>query len=355
LSEEEKVSVPGVKCIVWDLDDTLWDGSLLEDSSVELKPRIPEVLEELDRRGILHSIASRNDYDDAMAKLREFGIAEYFLYPEIGWDAKSVSLQRIRDNIDIGFDTILFVDDRPFERDEVASTHSEVWCLDSCHYLDLLAHPRLKPRYITRDSGLRRKMYLDNLTRTREQKEFVGPKESFLRQLDMVLEIDEAEESDLLRAEELTYRTNQLNATGEKYTVESLDQMRRDGRHKILVCELTDKHGSYGKIGLALIEIGADSWTLKLLLFSCRVLPSGVGTVFLSYLRHMAAEQGVRLLADFRDTGRNRMMRVTYMVAGFSEKAQRGDGMVLLENDLADIPPIPDYVKTVIRVAWSSG
>ncbi len=347
------MSTPGVKCVVWDLDDTIWDGSLLEDSTVYLKPRIPEVLEALDRRGILHSIASRNDYDDAMAKLREFGIADYFLYPEICWDAKSVSLQRIRDNIDIGFDTILFVDDRPFEREEVASTQRDVWCLDSRLYLDLLDHPRLKPKYITRDSGLRRRMYLESMTRAKEQSEFVGPKESFLRQLNMILEIDEAQESDLLRAEELTYRTNQLNATGKTYTVESLDQIRRDGRHKILVCELTDKHGSYGKIGLAVIETNPDSWTLKLLLFSCRVLPSGVGTVFLSYLRHMSAEQGVRLLADFRDTGRNRMMRVTYMVAGFSEKEQCDDGMILLENDLTDIPPIPDYIETVIRVAWS--
>ena len=67
----------------------------------------------------------------------------------------------------------------------------------------------------------------------------------------------------------------------------------------------------------------------------------------------MAVRQGVRLLADFRDTGRNRMMRVAYMIAGFSEKGHGNDGMVLLENDLRDIPPIPDYIKTVIRVAWS--
>jgi hypothetical protein len=89
---------------------------------------------------------------------------------------------------------------------------------------------------------------------------YKGPQESFLRQLNMVLEIAEAREDDLLRAEELTYRTNQLNATGRTYTVESLDALRRSGTHKILVCELTDKYGSYGKIGLALLEQMPGAW-----------------------------------------------------------------------------------------------
>jgi len=345
---------PVVKCVVWDLDNTIWDGTLLEDTSVQLKRHVLEVLETLDDRGILHSIASRNDYDDAMGKLREFGIADYFLFPEIGWDAKSESIRRIKENINIGFDTILFMDDQPFERDEVASTYGDVWCLDSRRYLDLLDHPRLKPKYVTGDSALRRKMYLDDMARRKEQEAFVGPKESFLRQLNMVFEISEAQKADLVRAEELTYRTNQLNATGRKYTVESLAAMRLDGRYKILVCELKDKYGSYGKIGLAVIECTPEAWKLELLLFSCRVLAAGVGSVFLTYLRNAARENGVHLLADFRDTGRNRMMRVTYMVAGFAERRRGDDGMMLLENDLSGVGPLPDYLKTIVNVDWSA-
>lgn len=343
-----------VKCVVWDLDNTVWDGILLEDPCVRLKPRVREVLETLDRRGILHSIASRNDRDLALGKLREFGIADYFLYPEIRWDAKSVSLSEIQKNLNIGYDTILFLDDQPFERDEVASVHSEAWCLDSRSYLDILDHPRLQPKYVTDESATRRRMYLDDMVRRREQEGYVGPKESFLRQLNMVFDISEAQESDLARAEELTYRTNQLNATGEKYTVESLDVMRRDPRYKIMVCELEDKYGSHGKIGLALIEISPQVWTLKLMLFSCRVLAAGVGGVLLTYLRNAARDYGARLLADFKDTGHNRMMRLTYMVAGFAEKEQRDDGFVVLENDLENIPPLPDFLEIRINVNWSA-
>jgi FkbH-like protein len=344
----------GIKCVVWDLDNTVWDGTLLEDPGVRLKPKIPEVLKELDRRGILHSVASRNDYDDAMAKLKAFGIADYFLYPQIRWDAKSVSIRDIREHLNVGYDAMLFLDDLPFERDEVANTHGDVWCLDSRRYLELLDHPRLRPHYITADSAKRRRMYMDDMARHEEEAGFAGPKESFLRQLGMVFEIAEARQTDLERAEELTYRTNQLNATGETYTVESLNAMRLDGCHKLLVCELTDRYGSYGKIGLAVLELDPGAWKLKLLLFSCRVMSAGVSSVFLSYLRHSAEEHGVRLLAEFRDTGRNRVMRVAYMVAGFVEKEKRHDGMTLLENELTDVPPMPDYCQTISKVSWST-
>ena len=344
---------PTIKCVIWDLDNTIWDGVLLEDSTVDLKPGIVEVLEELDRRGILNSIASRNDHDAAMAKLQEFGIAEYFLYPEIRWDAKSLSIRRIREHLNIAYDTLLFVDDQPFERDEVADAHKNVWCLDSRHYLRLLEEPRLNPKYITRDSEIRRRMYQSDIIRRQQEEDFEGPRESFLRSLNMVFEISEAEEEDLVRAEELTFRTNQLNATGKTYTVESLDTMRKAGRHKILICELTDKYGSYGKIGLVVLKLEKDVWNLSLLLFSCRVMSAGVSTVLLSIIRNAARHNGVRLTADFKDTGRNRMMRIAYMVAGFVEKETQENGIAVLENDLTDIPPVPDYCEIISKVSWS--
>lgn len=97
---------------MWDLDNTIWDGILLESDDVQLKPGIKEIIETLDSRGILHSIASKNEYDLAMSKLKEFGLDDYFLYPEIHWDAKSISLERIQKNINIGMDTILLLTTR---------------------------------------------------------------------------------------------------------------------------------------------------------------------------------------------------------------------------------------------------
>lgn len=340
-----------IKCVVWDLDHTIWDGVLLESDKVELKPEIKKILAELDSRGILHSIASKNNEEDAMAKLREFGISEYFLYPEINWNSKSSSIEKICKNLNIGMDTILFIDDQPFERDEVQSVHASVMCLDAAEYETMLDHPRLNPRFITEDSVRRRFMYLEDIQRKKEEESFSGPKESFLKSLDMKFVISEAREEDLKRAEELTIRTNQLNATGCTYSYEDLDWFRQSPDHILLVCELTDKYGSYGKIGLALIETNKTFWHLKLLLMSCRVMSRGVGTVMLTYIMQQAKREGKKLRADFKQTDRNKVMYVTYRFANFKEMDHDDQGRILFENDLSIIQPFPPYIEVKIPIA----
>jgi FkbH-like protein len=338
-----------IKCVVWDLDNTLWDGTLIESDDVQLKPGIEEILKTLDSRGILNSISSKNDFDDAMEKLKLFGLHDYFLYPEINWNPKSLALGNIQKNINIGMDTIMFIDDQPFEREEVASVHPDVTCIDAVEYRDLTKHPRLNPRFITDDSSRRRKMYQDDIKRKQEEDEFEGTSETFLASLNMKFVIHDALEEDLKRAEELTVRTNQLNATGRTFDYDELNEFRASENYKLLVCELTDKYGSYGKIGLALIELKEDAWHLRLLLMSCRVMARGVGTVLMSHIMQETKKAGKKLLADFRTTKRNRMMYVSYKFSNFKEVSKDDEGNILFENDLSIIQPFPPYIEIEIR------
>ncbi|MEA2563400.1 MAG: hypothetical protein QOH06_4904 [Acidobacteriota bacterium] len=332
-----------IKCVVWDLDNTVWDGILLEDSEVRLRPHVVEILKTLDERGILHSIASRNDHDMALAKLQEFGIEEYFLYPQINWNSKAASIAQIATDINIGLDAIAFVDDQPFEREEVAFSHDKVLCIDSAELDGLLDRPELNPRFITEDSKERRRMYMADIRRNREEEEFVGPKEEFLATLGMIFTIAPCREEDLKRAEELTVRTNQLNTTGYTYSYEELDELRRSPHHKLLVSSLQDRHGTYGKIGLTLIEMNEDVWNVKLLLMSCRVMSKGVGMIMIHYVLRMAKETGVKLRAEFVSNDRNRQMLITYKFAGFKEVARDGN-VLIFENDYSAIQPPPPYV-----------
>jgi len=333
-----------IKCVVWDLDNTVWDGILLEDSTVTLRPHVVEILKTLDARGILHSIASRNDHATAMAKLQEFGIDEYFLYPQINWNSKGASVGQIAQDINIGLDTIAFIDDQPFEREEVAFTHDKVLCIDSAALDDLLDRPEFNPRFITEDSRLRRHMYMADIRRNREEAEFVGPTDEFLSTLNMVFTIAKAKEEDLKRAEELTVRTHQLNTTGYTYSYEELDAFRTSPDHILLISSLEDRHGTYGKIGLTLIEKGPDVWTVKLLLMSCRVMSKGVGMIMIHHILRMAKEAGVKLRAEFLSTDRNRQMLITYRFAGFKEVARAGE-VAILENDFSALQPPPPYVE----------
>jgi len=332
-----------IKCVVWDLDNTVWDGILLEDTEVRLRPHVVEILKTLDERGILHSIASRNDHDTALAKLQEFGIEEYFLYPQINWNSKAASIAQIATDINIGLDAIAFVDDQPFEREEVAFSHDKVLCIDSAELDGLLDRPELNPRFITEDSKERRRMYMADIRRNREEEEFVGPKEEFLATLGMIFTIAPCREEDLKRAEELTVRTNQLNTTGYTYSYEELDELRRSPHHQLLVSSLQDRHGTYGKIGLTLIEMDEDVWNVKLLLMSCRVMSKGVGMIMIHYVLRMAKEAGVKLRAEFVSNDRNRQMLITYKFAGFKEVARDGN-VLIFENDYSAIQPPPPYV-----------
>lgn len=108
-----------LKCLVWDLDNTLWDGVLLEASSVALRQAAARAVVTLDERGIIQSIASRNHHPDAQRQLEAFGLWEYFLYPQICWGSKSDSIMAIAKSLNIALDAIGIVDDDPFERAEI--------------------------------------------------------------------------------------------------------------------------------------------------------------------------------------------------------------------------------------------
>jgi FkbH-like protein len=336
-----------IKCVVWDLDNTLWNGVLLEGDSVSLRDSVVSIIETLDSRGILQSIASKNDHDKAMATLQEFGIKEYFLYPQINWNSKAYSIQEIAKLINIGTEAIAFIDDQLFELEEVSFSLPEVLCINTANLEQLLDMPEVNPRFITEDSKKRRLMYASDIERKKAEEEFIGPQEEFLATLNMHFTMSSAKEEDLQRAEELTVRTNQLNTTGYTYSYDELDQFRQSDNHQLLITSLDDKYGSYGKIGLALVECQESLWTIKLLLMSCRVMSRGVGTILLNYIMSLAKDNNARLRAEFVSNNRNRMMYIAYKFAGFKEIEKRGE-LVILENDLTRIQPCPDYIRVQI-------
>ena len=337
-----------IKCVVWDLDNTLWNGVILEGDRVSLRENVLEIIETLDSRGILQSVASKNDHRAALSRLQEFGLHDYFLYPQINWSSKAASIKLIAETLNIGLDALAFIDDQPTERAEVNFSWPEVLCIDPADLNQLLARPQMNPRFITPDSKRRRLMYRSDMERQKIEAEFVGPRQEFLAMLQMVVHISLAKKEDLQRAEELTIRTNQLNSTGCTYSYEELDRFRRSADHTLLIMSLEDRFGDYGKIGLALIERGQSAWTIRMLLMSCRVMSKGVGTIMLGQILRMARKENTRLCADFVSNDRNRSMYVTYKFAGFKEIERTGDH-ILLETDLTKMAALPDYVKMRIE------
>ncbi|QEU77838.1 HAD-IIIC family phosphatase [Streptomyces subrutilus] len=358
-AEAAGTPVKAVKCLVWDLDNTLWAGTLLEDGEVVLSDAVREVIAALDERGILQAVASKNDHDHAWERLEKLGVSEYFVLPHIGWGPKSQSVRSIAEHLNFAHSTIAFIDDQPAERAEVNHHLPEVRCYPAEQVAELTGLPEFSP-VTTADSRRRREMYQSGFRREAAREEYGGADEEFLRTLGLVMTIGRAAEADLARVEELTLRTSQMNATGVHYGDERLRELLADPGHEVLVISLRDRFGDHGAVGIVLLERRPGLWHLKLLATSCRVVSFGAGTVILRWLIGQAAASGVHLSADFRRTERNRMMEVAYRFAGFTGSdcgclaeqaalaARPGSGREDIE--LLHIEPAPQELPTTMRV-----
>ncbi len=311
-----------VKCVVWDLDGTLWDGVLVESVSVRLLPGIAELLEALDGRGILLSIASKNDHAMAWEKLEEFGVAKYFLHPRINWNPKSESIREIAQTLNLGLDSFVFIDDNPFERDEVRAAASEVNCLDASDMHGLLDDPRFQGSS-TEEARNRRRYYQAAVAREQAQTAMAGDYARFLASCGILLEVDEYQPADFERIAELLQRTNQLNFSGRRYIREDVHRLIGDPLSSKLVLRCRDNYGSYGIVGFSIVSSSDGEVTVEDFMLSCRVQAKHIEHAFFSRLR-LQDGKSVRLVVHYRDSGRNRPAANVLSSIGFQPNATGG-------------------------------
>lgn len=338
-----------LKCIVWDLDDTLWDGSCLEDARVSLKPGVRDVLDTLRERGIILSIASRNE-PEALRYVENFGLSALFVHPQVSWCGKDESVRRIAELLDIGLDAIGFIDDNEFERESVAAMLPGVRTYDAARYRELLELEETQLRYDTVEARQRADMYVAESARRTAAEEFDGRREDFMRSLGMVAEGRPAIVGDLPRVAELMARTNQFNSTGIRYTDEEVRAAWDDPDQRFYVISQRDKYGDNGRCGVALTRRERDTLHLDALMLSCRVAGRGLGTVFLSYLTREASRLGFKqVAAKYIRTERNRQIGLLYKIVGFNRDATRSDeGSSVFAYDLSAGPtPLPNWMQLV--------
>jgi FkbH-like protein len=300
-------NAPKVKCVIWDLDDTVWTGTLVEDGidGLKLNTAAVETMRVLDSRGILNSVASKND--DALAReaLRHFAIDDLILHPQINWGPKSDSIRRIADALNINIDTFAFVDDQPFERAEVGASLPPVRLFTP---EDIENFPGL-PAFdvpVTAESRVRREMYRIEESRHVAASAAKTDYLSFLQSCGIVLEILPVTAENSERVYELTQRTNQLNVTGARFTREEIEKfMGGTNDQRALVMRCKDKFGDYGIIGCCfLLEKEAR---IEAFFMSCRVQRKRVEHAFFSWLCTMLLTHSGRetIRIRFKKTAKN--------------------------------------------------
>lgn len=317
------------KCVVWDLDNTIWSGTLIEDGlgGIKLKPEALETIKELDRRGILQSIASKNNWEDVRQALEMFGIDEYFLYPQVHWSPKSQSIGAIAKSLNIDAATFVFVDDQPFERAEVVGAWPQVSAVDGSDVRRITNLPMFDVP-VTAEAASRRLMYRQQERRDALEASYNGDYLAFLRDNQMRVRLAPLSDDNFERVFELAQRTNQMNFSGNRYSLEQLRGIRDDVDCETYVIRCDDRFGSYGIVGFAVVERNGPR--LVDLMFSCRVQSKRVEHGFLAWLLSTYRATGKRdFLANYRKTAKNAPSGAVFQALGF-EEIEESDGVTLL-------------------------
>jgi FkbH-like protein len=324
-----------VKCIVWDLDNTLWDGVLLESEDVRARDELVAILRHFDERGILHSLASKNDHTHAWQKLEALGIAEYFLYPKINWGPKSESIKRIATELNIGVDTFAFVDDNEFELAQVRAALPEVACFNVTEAPGLLRHPRFQGS-ATVEARSRRRYYREAMIRDEEQLRFGEDYMGFLRLSQIVLSIRLVAPTDRERVDDLLQRTNQLNFSGRKYKRNEIQPILDDPSLEKYVLDCADRFGVYGTVGFAIVRRNDSRVEVDDFMLSCRVQGKLIEQAFFNYLRHTHPGTASRLWVNYTPSARNTPARQVLEALHFTNPTS-GPGLILdlTAHDLA--------------------
>jgi len=329
LPESKKQKKNKCKCVIWDLDNTMWDGILVEDGpeKIKLKTGIREIIQELDQRGILNSVASKNNEKDTLEVLEKLGLIDYFLYPKITWDPKSISVANICTQLNIGRDTIFFVDDQKFEREEVKSTLPEITCVDAKDYQKLLDMPEFQV-LVTEESKRRRSMYRDAMKRDEVLSSHQGDYIEFLKSCDLQTVLSPLSNSNSKRVYELAQRTNQMNFSGNRYDKSELDDFMKSEKHDTYVIECADKFGSYGIVGFGIVE--TDEPRLIDLLFSCRVQSKRVEHAIITYMINKYNAGNTKdFFVNYKKTEKNKPSGRVFYDLGFID-AETEDGISTL-------------------------
>jgi methoxymalonate biosynthesis protein len=342
-----------VKCVVWDIDNTLLDGVYLESAAVPpaAHQAMAAALADLGARGILHAIASKNPPQAAEHAAAVTGAR--FAAVECGWGAKSDALARIAADLSIGTDALAFVDDDPYERAEVGAALPEVLVLAPEEVAGAAGWPEFGAPAVTDEARRRGEMYAARRGRQAAERAFGGSREEFLASAGTQVTIAAATPADVPRLHELSARTRQFNSAGQAAPEAEFAAWIAAPDTEVVTARLRDAFGDDGIVGACVTSHGSDgTWTVRLLAMSCRAMGRGVIGGLLAWLTRSAARAGARAVAvPCVLTERNVPLRVALTGAGFratgpGPAAAAAAGGALFRRDTgAPLPGLPPWLR----------
>lgn len=360
---------PPRKVICTDLDETLWGGILGEDGceGIQTGTTFPgnayleyqQYLKRLGRRGVLVAVASKNnpaDVEEAFQKRSpDLGIAwEDFAAVKVGWGEKTTALLELANDLSLGLDSFVFVDDSPTECAAIRQQFPEVlvvravpgepWrtieTLEGSGAFDVL--------HVTEDDRRRTAEYRAQAERTTLANK-AGSRTEFLTSLDIQCDVVSALDAPLSRTAQLLSKTNQFNLTTRRHSAAEIEAIATQPGNIAVALRYRDRFGDGGVVGVALCVMEPDRCRIDTFLLSCRVIGRGVETALLSCIAETARDQGVSVLSgEYIPTAKNAPCAEFYPLHGFQPAPSPGrdSGSLWFDLDLTkDLPERPSWIK----------
>lgn len=324
------------KCLILDLDNTLWGGIVGDDGWENLElgdlgigkafTQLQQWAKQLKQRGIILCVCSKND--EAIAKevfekhpdmkLRLDDIAVFIA----NWETKVENLRFIQGVLNIGFDSMVFIDDNPFERNMVRTGIPEMSVPelpeDPADYLSFLESLHLfETASLSDEDENRTKQYQEEAKRTHLQVAFAN-EDDFLKSLEMKATISSFSGYNIPRIAQLSQRSNQFNLRTIRYTENEIEQIGKDSTCTGLAFSLKDKYGDYGLISLIILRHHKEHCFIDTWLMSCRVLKRGMEQFVLNTIVKIALEKGInKIYGEYIPTAKNKLVKNHYSSLGF--------------------------------------
>ena len=362
----ESIALKRKKCLVLDLDNTLWGGVLGEDGidGIKIGGDYPgkaflyfqEALLELSKSGVILAICSKNNEQDVLDAWEKNPFLvlkkEHFATYRINWTDKATNIKVLAEELNIGLDSFVFVDDSPTERElikqvlpmvSVPEFPAQPYELPA--FFKQLVEDYFKAYSITDEDKKKTQQYKANASRAQEQRNF-GDFTSFLKSLDIQMTIEQANDFNIQRIAQMTQKTNQFNLTTQRYTDADIRQHLKDG-WKIWCLSVADKFGDNGITGCMMIKGNV----VDTLLLSCRILGKGIEYAFVKTILKLYKKQwGSGLNAMYIPTAKNGQVANFFEKCGFDVLASDEDGTkhylsFLKDKDLT----VEDYYHITIK------
>lgn len=332
------------KCIVLDLDNTLWGGIIGEDGfdriDLSLKPpgmafvEFQRVLLALYQRGIILAINSRNNEDEALKVIREHPYMvlreENFATLKINWNDKISNIIEIAKELNIGLESIVYFDDDPINRDLMSKAIPQIMTVSlpddpSLYASTLMRINDFNTLAVTSEDMKRGQMYKQEQKRI-ELKNSASNVEDFLKQLEIKVTMKKANNFTIPRIAQLTLKTNQFNLTTRRYQEEDVQTFASD-QNKLIGCAQTkDKFGDNGITGVYIVNknLAEKEWFIDTFLLSCRAMGRGIEDVMLGYILNKAKEEGIiKVKAEFIPTKKNKPCEQLLPDFGFQKEGEQ--------------------------------